>query len=172
MDYRIRPVAEADFQALTEVYNHHVRHSLAAYPDEVVGPEFFSSKWDRNPEHPFLVVEVGGAVRGFAYLSPFHFASTMSGTAALTYFLHPDITGGGIGSRLLERLLAAGERLGVRNFLANVCSHNEGSLRFHRRHGFVECGRFRSVGVKFGRPFDMVWMQRIPEGSGSRRSSS
>ncbi|WP_243669404.1 hypothetical protein [Methanoculleus chikugoensis] len=34
-------------------------------------------------------------------------------------------------------------------------------MRFHRRHGFVECGRFRNVGSKHGVLFDVVWMQKF-----------
>ncbi|WP_277619444.1 GNAT family N-acetyltransferase [Methanoculleus sediminis] len=37
---------------------------------------------------------------------------------------------------------------------------NEGSIRFHRWHEFVECGRFESVGTKRGFPFEVVWMQK------------
>lgn len=43
-------------------------------------------------------------------------------------------------------------------------SHNTGSVRFHQRHGFVECGRFLQVGIKSGQPFDMIWMHRIKTG--------
>jgi len=42
---------------------------------------------------------------------------------------------------------------------AHISSLNEGSIRFHLRHGFTECGRFRRVGRKRGQDFDMVWMQ-------------
>lgn len=46
------------------------------------------------------------------------------------------------------------------NLLASISSRNEQSLAFHRKRGFVECGRLRDVGVKFGKSFDVVWMQK------------
>jgi len=49
--------------------------------------------------------------------------------------------------------------MGIDTFLAHISSLNEGSIRFHLRHGFTECGRFRCVGTKRGQDFDMVWMQ-------------
>jgi phosphinothricin acetyltransferase len=52
--------------------------------------------------------------------------------------------------------------MGVDTFLAHISSLNEGSIRFHLRHGFTECGRFRCVGRKRGHDFDMVWMQLTP----------
>jgi phosphinothricin acetyltransferase len=161
MEARIRDATAADWEPVTEVYNYFIENSMAAYPDRPVEVEFFRARHHRHRAYPFLVVETGDGVRGFAYLSPYHFAATMRCTAALTYFLHPSITGRGIGTALLERLLESGRRMGITTFLANISSLNEGSLRFHRRHGFTECGRFLKVGRKAGRSFDMVWVQRI-----------
>jgi phosphinothricin acetyltransferase len=42
---------------------------------------------------------------------------------------------------------------------ANISSRNEGSIRFRSNSAFRECGRFRRVGRKFRRAFDIVWMQ-------------
>jgi L-amino acid N-acyltransferase YncA len=47
----------------------------------------------------------------------------------------------------------------VDTILASISSRNDGSIRFHKKNGFRECGRFRRVGRKFGQDFDIVWMQ-------------
>ncbi len=158
---RIRSVADDDWHAITEIFNYFVENSPAAYPAVPVAESFFRDKHSAAPTYPFLVVERNSRVSGFAYLSPFHGAATMQCSAVLTYFLHPDCTGLGLGSQLLAQLLDAGRTLGVSNFLAHISSLNEGSIRFHVRHGFQECGRLRQVGEKNGEVFDMVWMQRI-----------
>lgn len=162
-EHAIRPVVARDWPQVSEVFNHFVRTSSAAYPDAPVGPDFFRAWTQAAPAFPFLVVEVEGTVVGFGFLTPFHRAATMRRTASLTYFLQPEHTGRGIGSEVLERLMEEGRRLGVTNFLANISSENDGSLRFHLRHGFTECGRFRRIGSKLGREFDMVWVQKILE---------
>ena len=161
MNSRIRLVADTDWEAITAIFNHFVAGSFAAYPEEPVDHTFFRGRHGAHPTYPFLVAEADGAVVGFAYLSPFHPVSTMRQTASLTYFIHPDYTGHGLGSSFLERLVEAGRGLGVTTFLAHISSENPGSIRFHLKHGFTECGRFRNVGVKKGRPFDMVWMQKV-----------
>ncbi len=161
MDATIRSVDHRDWVAVTAIFNHFVANSFAAYPEEPVEDDFFHKKHTVAPDYPFLVVEVGGAIVGFAYLAPFHPVATMKKSALLTYFIHPDHTGKGLGSLLLEQLMEAGRRLEVSNFLAHISSANEGSIRFHTSHGFTECGRFLKIGTKAGQPFDMVWMQRI-----------
>lgn len=163
METLYRPVADHDWPAITEIFNHFVEHSPAAYPEESISDEFFRTKHKAAPSFPFVVVENGSSVQGFAYLSPFHSATTMKRSAVLTYFLHPDCTGLGLGSKLLTLLISAGRELGITNFLAHISSLNEGSIRFHVKHGFRECGRFIDIGEKHGAPFDMVWMQRIDQ---------
>ena len=161
MEPRIRPVENSDWTSVTTIFNHFVAGSFAAYPEEPVDEAFFRGRHEAHSEYPFLVAEADDGIVGFAYLSPFHPVSTMRQSATLTYFIHPDHTGGGLGSVFLERLFDAGRTLGITTFLAHISSENLGSIRFHLRHGFTECGRFRSVGVKKGQPFDMVWMQKV-----------
>jgi phosphinothricin acetyltransferase len=47
----------------------------------------------------------------------------------------------------------------VDTILAHTSSRNTASIRFHRKHGFRECGRLRRVGRKFGKDFDVIWVQ-------------
>ena len=161
MDYTIRPVEETDWQTITEIFNHFVENSHAAYPEEPVDDGFFRAKHLKAPDYPFTVAALEDEVVGFAYLAPFQPAPTMRRSAMLTYFIHPDHTGRRLGGRFLDFLMEEGRRLGVTNFLAHISSANHGSIRFHEKHGFTECGRFLEIGVKGGRNFDMVWMQRI-----------
>jgi L-amino acid N-acyltransferase YncA len=49
----------------------------------------------------------------------------------------------------------------ISSILASISSRNEGSIAFHGRLGFRECGRFEAIGRKWGKDFDVVWMQRM-----------
>ena len=161
METSIRPVQHADWPAIRDIFNHYVATSPAAYPEEPVGADFFQAKHRAGPEYPFLVVDTGETVVGFAYLSALHPVATMRRSAQLTYFIHPDHTGVGLGGRLLDILIERGREMGIDTFLAHISSLNEGSIRFHTSRGFTECGRFRRIGTKHGHDFDLVWMQRL-----------
>jgi L-amino acid N-acyltransferase YncA len=50
--------------------------------------------------------------------------------------------------------------MNITTLLANICSLNKQSLKFHRKNGFKRCGTFRKIGTKFGKDFDVVWMQK------------
>ena len=50
------------------------------------------------------------------------------------------------------RVVSAVTTQGIEILLANVSSLNERSLRFHRKHGFTECGRLRRITTKYGTP--------------------
>ena len=84
----------------------------------------------------------------------------MLAMAEVTYFIHPAHTGNGLGKRLLDDLERGAGEKGIATLLASISSLNSGSIRFHRKNGFSECGRFQRVGVKKGQWFDTVWMQK------------
>lgn len=86
---------------------------------------------------------------------------TFSRTAEVTYFIHPDYTGKGLGKKLLGFLEKGAVEKGITNILANISSLNPRSIDFHKKNGFVECGRFKNVGRKKGQLFDTVWMQKV-----------
>jgi len=112
-------------------------------------------------DYPAVVVRGGNCgVAGFGMLRPHNPMPAFARTAEITCFLRPELTGRGIGTEVLGYLEAEGSKRGIACILASISSLNEGSIRFHRRHGFVECGRFRNVGSKRGVLFDTVWMRK------------
>lgn len=160
--YALVPLAEEHRDAAVAIFNHYVSHGFAAFNEEPVGDEFYARLLGAAAGgYPALAaIAADGAVAGFALLRPIHPAPTLRRAAEVTYFLHPDHTGRGAGTAILARFEAEARALGADSLLAKVSSLNPGSLRFHRRHGFRECGRFRAVGRKHGREFDLVWLQK------------
>ena len=83
--------------------------------------------------------------------------------------VHRDATGRGIGPRLLDALVAHARRRGAHVMVAGIDGENEGSIRFHERHGFVETARMPQIGHKFGRWLDVVFLQRYLDEPGAAR---
>jgi len=161
-DFSFGPITAADGEAVIDIFNYYIRNSFAAYPEDPVPYEFFSRFPGISEHYPSVIVkDSGGTVAGFGMLRPHNPMPAFRHTAEITYFILPDLTGKGLGSQMLAYLEREGRKRGISTILAGISSLNEGSIRFHTRHGFSECGRFEKVGVKKGVVFDTVWMQKF-----------
>lgn len=156
--FTIRAVAPEDALAVTEIFNYFALHSMAVYTDKPAGSELFAmfSKSARS----FVVLEKEKTVIGFGLIQHFREYETFSHTGVLTYFILPEYTGKGLGSRLLSYLTEEAQKLGIVTLIAHISSLNSQSLNFHKKHGFQECGRLARTGFKFKQYFDVVWVQK------------
>lgn len=162
MKLTIRKATIDDKDSIASIFNYYVENSFAAYPENKVGGEFFERLSSVTYNDSFYVIENSKAgVIGFGLLKKYHPADTLQRTAELTYFLHHEYLRFGLGKKLLDVLFSDARNFGVKTLLAHISSLNEISINFHLRNGFTECGRFNSVGVKFGKKFDIVWVQKF-----------
>ena len=118
----------------------------------------YSWTWQKDPT--VTIKTNKGEVIGFGFLHPYSPIPTFKRVAEIVYFIRPEYTGKGVGSAILEHLIQEAKKLNIDSILAHISSLNEKSINFHAKHGFVECGRFRRIGRKFSKDFDVVWMQR------------
>ena len=108
-----------------------------------------------------VICDTAGAVVGFGLLRAHNPLPAFAHTAEASYFIHPNHTAKLLGKMLLATLEEGARARGITTLLANISSLNPGSIAFHRRNGFRECGRFLNVGRKNGQAFDTVWMQKM-----------
>lgn len=161
MNYSMFPISNEDRKSIIDIFNHYVENSFAAYPEAKLPYEAFDMFLQMSQGYPTAKVQdKNGRVIGFGLLRSHNPMSTFAKTAEITYFIHPDHTGKGIGTKLLSLLEEEGMKKGITNILANISSLNPRSIDFHKKNGFIECGRFKSVGRKKGQLFDTVWMQK------------
>lgn len=159
--YQLTPITPDDGPALTRIFNHYIEQSDAAFLEDPVSPAFFERLLPYLKIYPSAAVrDDTGTLMGFGLLRPHNQMPAFRHTAEITCFIAPDLTGQGLGGRMLAHLEAEGKKAGIRNILACISSKNEGSIRFHTRAGFTEVGRFRNAGKKWGAFFDTVWMQK------------
>jgi L-amino acid N-acyltransferase YncA len=159
--FTLVPMGEAHRRAVVDIFNYYVVNGFAAYPGTPLGDDLFDRFVEMTKDFPAVVVRMAdGTVVGFGFIRPYHFADSFRRTAEVSYFIRPEHTRKGLGTAMLAHLFAEVRKKGVDTVLASLSSLNEESLAFHAKHGFVECGRFRDVGSKHGRSFDVVWMQR------------
>lgn len=160
-EFLLSPITQSDQKPVIDLFNYYVEKSYAAYPEQRVPYEFFTLFMNACKDYPSVAIRgAGGALIGFGMLHSHNPLPAFSHTAEITYFIQPEMTGRGLGSEMLAYLEAEGKKRGISRILASISSMNEGSIRFHEKNGFTECGRFRGVGRKKGIYFDTVWMQK------------
>lgn len=101
---------DGDRKAVIDIFNHYVKNTFAAYPEEAVPYQSFELLRSTAEGYPFLVARDEKAALGFAMLRPYSPFAAFSGTAEVSCFVAPDQTGKGIGSQLYHRLLHEGRR--------------------------------------------------------------
>jgi L-amino acid N-acyltransferase YncA len=162
MEFTISPMVEEDRKPIVDIFNYYIANSFAAYPELEVPYEAFDIFLQMSQGYPTGTVKDSmGNVIGFGFLHFHNPVPAFSETAEVTYFISQECTGNGIGKSLLNYFEEKGKQKGIRNILAHISSLNPGSIHFHRKNGFTECGCFKSVGKKKGRVFDTIWMQKM-----------
>jgi L-amino acid N-acyltransferase YncA len=159
----IRPATPADLPAITEIYDHAVRHGTATF--ELTPPDLaeMSRRFGalRDGGYPYLAAASDGRVIGYAYAGAYRPRPAYRFTVENSIYLQPAIHRRGIGMQLLQRLIGESEQRGYRQMIAVIGdSGNAGSIGVHARCGFQMIGTHPSVGFKFGRWLDTVMMQR------------
>lgn len=159
----IRPAEDADMDAVTAIYAHHVLHGLASFEtDAPDGAEMRRRRADVVAKGlPYLIATDDDAVFGYAYASPYRPRAAYANTVENSVYVHPDATGRRIGHRLLIALIDACEACGLRQMIAVVGdSANLASIRLHEKLGFHRVGVLTNVGYKHGGWLDSVLLQR------------
>lgn len=171
---QVRPGAESDLAALTDIYNHYVTESPVTFDIRPFTVEERRSWLLSHPEdgpYRLLVAQAvedgectegtaSGEILGYATSSPFRPKPAYATTAEVTVYLAPHARGRGIGTLLYKELFAALSGEDLHRALAGVTQPNEASVRLHERLGFRHMGTYHEVGRKFGRYWDVAWYEK------------
>ncbi len=162
MNVKIAPLAKDSQKEVLDIFNYYVENSFAAYPEQKLPYEFFDHFLKMSEGYPALIAtDEQGNILGFGMLRAYNPFPTFSKTAEITYFVKPGYTGKGVGKKILDSLLAEARKKGITSIIASISSLNEGSIAFHKKNGFQECGRLREVGNKKAETFDVLYMQKM-----------
>jgi phosphinothricin acetyltransferase len=169
MEVAVRLATEADIPAITAIYGHHVATGLASFE---LAPPSLEEMTRRFREitgngFPYLVAERGGRTVGYAYAGAYRARPAYRFSVENSVYIDPGALRGGIGRALLQALIVECEALGFRQMVAVIGdSANAASIGLHAACGFALIGSLPSIGYKFGRWVDSVFMQR-PLGEGN-----
>lgn len=144
-----------------DIYNPFVRESTATF-DLVPRSLEDQRRWieDRSGARFVLVAENDGEVCGFASISQYRDRAAYATTVEDSVYVASDHHGVGVGTLLLNELIASARTHGFHTMIARIVADHEASIALHHSCGFEVVGHEHEVGRKFGRWLDVIIMQK------------
>jgi phosphinothricin acetyltransferase len=159
----IRPASIVDLPRITEIHNYYVQNTHITFDIRPFTPEQRVSWFNQHSNggrHRILVAEDGGQILGYTATGSFRSKEAYETTVEVSVACSPDSTRKGIGSQLYRELFSLLEKKDVHRVVAGIAQPNAASNALHERFGFTEIGAFTEVGRKFGKYWDVLWMEK------------
>ena len=168
-DIEIRTATPFDAEELLGIYSYYIINTAVTYEIDVPSAEDFRRRIEKTlKKYPYIVAECDGRKTGYAYAGVFKDRAAYERSAETSIYVDVNEKRHGTGTALYRELEKRLADMGVRNAYACIASTdkddeylNHDSIRFHEKQGYTLVGTFHKCAEKFGREYDMVWMEKI-----------
>jgi L-amino acid N-acyltransferase YncA len=155
---RARLANSADAAACAAIYAPYVETTAISF--EVVAPtaEEMAERITRTLERtPWVVVEVDGVVRAYAYGTRHRDRAAYDRTVETTVYVDGAFAGRGLGRRAMVAVIAVLRLQGAHLAVAGITPPNAASEGLHAALGFRRVGSFEAMGYKFRAWHGVTW---------------
>lgn len=177
----IREALPEDAEELLSIYTPYVLKTAITFEIEVPSVDEFRQRIvSTQKKFPYLVAErrqlstddgeSKTEIVGYAYVGTFKDRAAYDHCVETSVYVAEHACGEGIGSALYAALESYMPSIGVTNLNACIAWApvedeylNNRSEAFHARLGYTKVAHFHRCGYKFGRYYDMIWMEKILE---------
>lgn len=165
----IRSADLRDAERLLEIYAYYVENTAITFEYKVPTLTEFQNRIKNTlKRYPYLVIERDGVIEGYAYAGPFVGRAAYDWSCEMTVYLDRTSQKCGFGRKIYEALEDKLREMGILNLYACIGYPeqedeylNRNSANFHAHLGFTKAGEFHKCGYKFGRWYNMIWMEKI-----------
>lgn len=169
IDFVIRMARLPDAEQLLEIYRPYVEDTAISFEWEVPSVEEFRERIRNTMEmYPYYVAVDGERILGYAYVSPFKARKAYDWAVETTIYIRQECRGMGCGKALylaLEEMLRRQNIINMNACIAYTDYEDEHltnkSMEFHEHMGYRLVGTFHKCGYKFGKWYDMIWMEKM-----------
>lgn len=166
---KVRECLIEDAQRLLEIYGYYVKNTAITFEYEVPSLEEFKMRMENiSRKYPYFVILKNGRIEGFAYAAPFMDRKAYEWSCTLTVYIDINSQKCGMGKMLYEALENRLFEMGITNLYACIAYPEKedeyltkNSADFHSHIGFKKVGEFYRCGCKFGRWYNMIYMEKI-----------
>ena len=158
----VRRAGIEDAAEIARIYNEGILDRLATLETELRSAEE-RAQWlaGKSERHPVLVAESNGVIAGWGSLNLFNPREAYAHVADFSVYVSRNWRGRGVGSVLLEQLIATARELGFHKRVLSAFPFNTAGVALYTRAGFRQVGIYREQGRLDGRWVDIVVMERL-----------
>ena len=168
-NFHLRIAKPEDAEEILKVYAPYVEKTAITFEYEVPSVEEFRGRIENTLQHyPYLVAEDETGILGYAYAGRFQTRAAYDWAVETSIYIRMDQKRRGLGRILYDALEEGLKEQGILNVNACIaCTDQEDehltndSIYFHKHLGYRLVGQFYQCGYKFGRWYDMVWMEKL-----------
>jgi phosphinothricin acetyltransferase len=166
---KIRMATIDDAEKILAVYAPYILETGITFEYEVPTAQAFRERIRGVlKRYPYLVAERDGEILGYSYANPLGERAAFSRAAETVLYVKKDARGEKIGSRLYGELEKILKKQNVTNICACIAYREQedetlthASPKFHAACGYKKIGHFTKCGYKFGRWYDLIWMEKF-----------
>ena len=169
-DIVIRKAMPQDSEQLRDIYAPYVEQTAISFETEVPTATEMMHRMEKVLErYPYLVAACDDGILGYAYAHSFIQRAAYDWSFEMSIYMRMDERQQGVGGRLYRMMEDILRAQGILNLNACIAVPKEqadeyltdNSMKFHEHMGYTLVGRFHDSGYKFGRWYDMVWMEKM-----------
>ena len=168
-DATIRVATPEDAEDILAIYAPYVENTAITFEYDVPNLQEFRERIISTLQtYPYLVAERDGCLTGYAYTGAFSNRAAYAWSAETSIYIRQDCRHMGIGKKLYEAIEAISKAQHITNLNACITCPTEedtyvtkNSVQFHTHLGYSLAGTFHNCGYKFGRWYNVVWMEKF-----------
>jgi len=158
--HSIRLAKAADATAIAAIYAPFCTSSAITFEVEPLSAEAMAERMrGLSKQFPWLVMESGGQVAGYAYAAPHHERAAYRWAVNVSVYIGEQHRRSGVGRALYLALFDVLRLQGYIHAIAGITMPNDPSVRLHESLGFKLVGVYPKVGFKLGAWRDVGWWQ-------------
>ena len=165
----VRMATEIDAEKILEIYSPYVMDTAITFEYEIPPVADLSKRIkDTLQMYPYLVALEEQCIVGFAYASAFRERVAYNWAAETTIYMRQNYRGKGLGKKLylaLEDILRRQNVINLNACIAYATAEDahldNASMIFHEHLGYSKVAHFMKCGYKFGKWYDVIWMEKV-----------
>ena len=161
---QVRPATLDDLPELVKIQNHYIENTHITFDVRTFAPEqrmgWFNEHSDGKRYRILVAENEKSQLLGYAATGRFRPKQAYETTVEVSIACSPNMVSKGIGTKLYTQLFMLLEKEDIHRIVAGIAQPNPASMALHQRFGFHPIGTFTEVGHKFGRFWDVTWMEK------------